>query len=178
MTICFFPTHQARVTDYLLMLFHWYPTCASKPSMFKTWFIVISERTAYPLLFCFFRNDSTNASGMHQKPGRNHIAEPTCCTLKHLTTILQWILNSGFKLPCLFGEFAFPLMDDRFTPSRLASTIPTPTSSELCHLTPSSLAPVLRMREQKASWGQSRSWRPTPSPHAICVTFLMHSRLP
>lgn len=84
------------------------------------------------------RNDSTNASGMHQKPGRNHTAEPTCCTLKHLTTILQWILNPGFKLPCLSGEFAFPLMDDRFTPSRLASTIPTPTSSELCHLTSSS----------------------------------------
>ena len=158
------------------MLFHWCPTCASKPSMFKTWFIIVCERMAYPLLFCFFRNDSTNASGMHQKPGRNHTAEPTCCTLKHLTTILQWIFNSGFKLPCLSGEFAFPLMDDCFTISRLASTIPTPTSSELCHLTPSSCPRnegaegKLRTKQKLAPY--------TLSPCSICVTFLMHSRLP
>lgn len=85
-----------------------------------------------------------------RKPGINHTTEPTCCTLKHLTTNLRWVFNTDYKLPCLSSGFATPLMDDHLQDS--PQQPPLPTSSEQCLLTLSSCL-LSHFKEIKTNYG-------------------------
>lgn len=108
-----------------------------------------------------------------RKPENSHTTEPTCCTSRHLTTNLRWILNTGYKLPpSSLQQVCYPFNGWPLHTFKTCLNNPLPTSSEQC-LFPLRSRPSVPLQDNKSMMEEFPLWPPNQIYTCICICFYL-----